>query len=130
MCITLCVGTVTQYPAVACEGDRVVVSCDLTVPNPDDVFASVLTNFVVGSSGAITETTVNGDTTIGDVDLSKLTAVAIGGTNKNVQGNITLLSYTTADIDTRLGCTNVYFIGGVSANRNFVTETLNLIQAG
>ena len=129
MCITLCVGTVTQYPAVACEGDRVVVSCDLTVPNPDDVFASILTDFVVGSSST-TETIVNGDTTVGGVDLSKLTAVAIGGNDTNIQGNITLLSYTTADIDTRLGCTNQYFVGGVTSNRKIVTETLNLTQAG
>ena len=130
MCITLCVGTVTQYPAVACEGDRVVVSCDLTVPNPDDVFASILTNFVVGSSGAISDTTVNGDNMIGGVDLSKFTAIAIGGNDTDVQGNITLLSYTTADIDTRLGCTNQYFVGGVTSNRKIVTETLNLTQAG
>ena len=129
MCITLCVGTVTQYPAAACEGDRVVVSCDLTVPNPDDLFASVITNFVVGSSAAVSKTIVNGDTTVGGVDLSKLTAVAPIGTTKNVQGNLTLLSYTTADIDTRLGCSNLYFIGGTS-NLDFVMETLNLIQAG
>ena len=130
MCITLCVGTVTQYPAVACEGDRVVVSCDLTVPNQGDRFASELTDFIVGSSGAVPDSTVNGNNTIGDVDLSKFTAVAIGGTNKNVQGNLTLLSYTTADIDTRLGCSNEYFVGGVTSNRDFVTETLNLTQAG
>ena len=128
--MTLYVGTVTQYPAEACVGDRVVVSCDLTVPNPDDEFTSIITNFVVGNSGAIPDTTVNGNDTIGGVDLSKLTAVATIGTTKNVQGNITLLSYTTADIDTRLGCSNEYFIGGVTSNRDFVTETLNLIQAG
>ena len=74
MCITLCVGTVTQYPAEACVGDRVVVSCDLTVPNQGDRFASELTDFIVGSSGAIPDSTVNGDNTIGDVDLSKFTA--------------------------------------------------------
>ena len=126
----MCVGTVTQYPAAACEGDRVVVSCDLTVPNPDDEFASVLTNFVVGSSLPISDTTVNGGTMIGGVDLSKFTAVAIGGNDTDVQGNITLLSYTTADIDTRLGCSNEYFVGGVTSNRNTVTDTLNLVQAG
>ena len=129
MCITLCVGTVTQYPAAACEGDRVVVSCDLTVPNTDDVFVSVLTDFSVGSVNTVSETIVNGNNTIGGVNLSKLTAVATIGTNKNVQGNITLLSYTTADINTRLGCSNEYFIGATS-NRDFVIETLNLIQAG
>eukprot|EP00800_Vazella_pourtalesii_P003875 TRINITY_DN1407_c0_g1_i2.p1 TRINITY_DN1407_c0_g1~~TRINITY_DN1407_c0_g1_i2.p1 ORF type:complete len:130 (-),score=32.49 TRINITY_DN1407_c0_g1_i2:42-431(-) len=129
MCITLCVGTVTQYPAEACVGDRVVVSCDLTVPNPDDMFLSVVTDFIVGSSLPISDTIVKGDTTIGGVDLSKLTAVAIGGNDTDVQGNITLLSYTTADINTRLGCSNEYIIGGTS-NRDFVTETLNLIQAG
>ena len=96
MCITLCVGTVTQYPAVACEGDRVVVSCDLTVPNQGDRFASELTDFVVGSSVAISDTTVNGDTTIGDVDLSKLTAVATIGTNteRTRQHNSPLLHYS------------------------------------
>ena len=43
------------------------------------MFVSKLTDFIVGSSGAISDTTVNGNDMIGGVDLSKFTAVAIVG---------------------------------------------------
>lgn len=47
------------------------------------MFVSKLTDFIVGSSGAISDTTVNGNDMIGGVDLSKFTAIAIGGNDTN-----------------------------------------------
>ena len=81
------------------------VTCDLNVPNPDDSFIALRANFIVGTSTALPVATVNGNTMQGGVDLSRLTADAPVGTAKNVQGTLTLMSYTLADNGLRLGCT-------------------------
>ena len=119
-------------PTTACVGDPVTVSCTLEVPNSaTHAFFSILTNFIVGNSDiAITETAVDGAGTHGGVDLSKLMATASGGNTTFVQGTITLLSYTTGDNGTRLGCANEYSINGNTSDRDTVLNTATVIQAG
>ena len=81
------------------------------VPNANDDFFSILTNFIVGDSDIpISQFSVEGTGFHGGVDLSKLTATAIPGNTKSVQGTITLISYTAADNGIRLGCSNDYYI--------------------
>ena len=130
LCYVMSVGTTTQQPALACVGDDVTVSCDLSVPDPNDSFLSLRTDFLVGTSVGLSPGTVNGDTTAGGVDLSRLTADAPVGTLKNVQGTLTLLSYTLADNGLLLGCSNEHNINGDNSNTNFLVETVNLAQAG
>ena len=121
----------TQTPTTACVGYPVTVNCTLEVPNANDNFFSTLTDFIVGDTDApIPEANVDGAGTHGGVDLSKLMATAISGNSKSVQGTITLLSYTTGDNGTRLGCANVYSINGNTNDRATVRETLNISQAG
>ena len=124
------VGTATQEPALACVGEMVTVTCDLNVPSPDDDFISLRAYFIVGTSTALTLATVNGNTTQGGVDLSRLTADAPVGTTKNVQGTLTLMSYTLADNGLRLGCIIEHNINGNNSNFGFLVETVNLAQAG
>ena len=68
--------------------------------------------------------------------MKALGLISIGVGSGRVDGygpgnNFTLsIEANINDIDIRLGCINVYFIGGVRANRDSVSETLNLTQAG
>ena len=66
----------------------------------------------------------------GGVDLSRLTADAPVGTAKNVQGTLTLMSYTIADNGLRLGCTIEHNINGNNSNLGSLAEAVNLTQAG
>ena len=118
-------------PTTACVGDPVIVSCTLEVPNSaTDTFFSILTYFIVGDSDiAISELAVDGTGTHGGVDLSKLMATANGGNTTFIQGSITLLSYTTGDNGTRLGCANEYFINGDTTDGDTVLSTATVIQA-
>ena len=124
------VGTATQEPALACVGEMVTVTCDLNVPDPNDDFVALRTNFLIGTSTALHLATVNGNTMQGGVDLSRLTADAPVGTTKNVQGTLTLMSYTLADNGLRLGCIIEHNINGNNNNIDSLVETVNLAQAG
>ena len=115
LCYVMSVGTTNQQPALACVGDEVTVSCNLSVPGPNNSFISLRTNFTVGNSTALSPASVNGTTMVGGVDLSRLIADAPAGTTKNVQGSLTLLSYSLSDNGLLLGCTNEY-INGLHAN--------------
>ena len=130
LCYVMSVGTTNQQPALACVGDAVTVSCNLSVPDPNDSFISLRTDFLVGTSAALTPAVVNGDTMSGGVDLSRLTADAPLGTTKNVQGSLTLLSYTLADNGLLLGCSIEHIINGNNNNTTFLVETVNLAQVG
>ena len=118
-------------PTTACIGDQITVNCTLIVPNSsDDDFFSVLTNFIVGDSDIpISQFSVEGTGFHGGVDLSKLTATAIGGTTKSVKGTITLISYTLEDNGIRLGCANDYYINGDTSNRGNVSGNIAIQQA-
>ena len=107
------------------------MNCRLNVPNyNDDDFFSVLTDFIVGDSDIpISQFSVEGTGFHGGVDLSKLTATAIAGTTKSVEGTITLISYTPEDNGTRLGCANDYYINGNSSNRGTVSKNTIIQQA-
>ena len=128
LCIS--VGTTTQEPALACVGEMVTVTCDLNVPDPNDDFVAFRANFIVGTSTPLPVITVNGNTTQGGVDLSRLTADAPVGTLKSLQGTLTLMSYTLADNGLRLGCTVEHNINGNNNNIISLVETVNLAQAG
>ena len=119
-------------PTTACVGDQITVSCTLEVPNSaTHAFFSILTDFIVGNSDvAISELAVDGTGTHGGVALSKLMATASGGNTTSVQGSITLLSYTTGDNGTKLGCANEYYINGNTSDRDTVSVTTTVIQAG
>ncbi|KAI6646411.1 Chitin-binding protein [Oopsacas minuta] len=122
-------GIVTSNPALACPGESITVSCDLSVPNPGDSFLSLVTNFIVGNSVPLSDIIVNGVDSQGGVDLSKLTADSPISKTANVLGTITLLSYTLADNGLRLGCSNDYIVNGDSTDRITLTETINIQQA-
>ena len=119
----------TRDPQLACVGEQVTVDCTLNVPGMNDMFLSVITNYIVGNSAnTIIADSVNGTTTHGGVDLSKLIAFTIIGTSTTVQGRIVLLSYLPEDNNTRLGCGIQYQINGASIAT--LIETTNIIQAG
>ncbi|KAI6646412.1 hypothetical protein LOD99_12534 [Oopsacas minuta] len=122
-------GIVTSDPALACPGESITVSCDLSVPNPGDSFLSLVTNFIVGNSVPLSDIIVNGVGFQGGVDLSKLTADSPISNTANVLGTITLLSYTLADNGLRLGCSNDYIVNGDSTDRTTLTETIIIQQA-
>ena len=120
----------TIHPTTACIGEQITINFTLNLPNPYfDIFSN-LTNFIVGDSDIpISQLTVEGTGFHGGVDLSKLTATAIGGTTKYVEGTITLISYTPADNGTRLGCSSDYYINGNKNNRGTVSESITIQQA-
>ena len=123
-------GPLIINPTTACIGDQITVNCTLNVPNSNDDIFSNLTNFIVGDSDVpISQFSVEGTGFHGGVDLSKLTATAIGGTTKSVEGTITLISYTPADNGTRLGCASDYYINGNTSNRGTVSENTTIQQA-
>ena len=123
-------GPIVVNPTTACVGDQITVSCTLNVPNSNDDFFSNLTNFIVGDSDIPkSQLTVEGTGFHGGVDLSKLTATAIGGTSKSVEGTITLISYTLKDNGIRLGCSNDYYINGDTNNRGTVLANTTIQQA-
>ena len=124
-------GPIIINPTTACVGDQITVSCRLNVPNyNDDDFFSNLTSFIVGDSDIpISQFSVEGTGFHGGVDLSKLTATAIGGTTKSVEGTITLISYTPEDNGIRLGCANDYYINGDTSNRETVLANTTIQQA-
>ena len=120
----------TINPTTACIGDQITIDFTLNVPNSNDDFFSILTNFIVGDSDIpISQFSVEGTGFHGGVNLSKLTATAIGGTSKSVQGTITLISYTPEDNGIRLGCANDYYINGNSSNRETVSANTTIQQA-
>ena len=124
-------GPLIINPTTACVGEQITVSCRLNVPNSnDDSFFSNLTNFIVGDSDIpISQLTVEGTGFHGGVDLSKLTATAIGGTTKSVDGTIILISYTLEDNGIRLGCSNDYYINGNTSNRGTVSASTTIQRA-
>ena len=123
-------GPLVVNTTTACIGEQITVNCTLNVPNANDDFFSNLTNFIVGDSDIPkSQLTIEGTGFHGGVDLSKLTATAIGGTSKSVQGTITLISYTPADNGIRLGCSNDYYINGNTSNRGTVSESITVQQA-
>ena len=118
----------TRDPQLACVGEQVTVDCTLNVPGMNDMFLSVITNYIVGSSdNSISAGFINGSTTLGGVDLSKLIAFTTIGTSTTVPGRIVLLSYLPEDNNTRLGCAIQYQINGGSIA--ILRETTNIIQA-
>ncbi|KAI6646189.1 Chitin binding protein [Oopsacas minuta] len=127
--IIITASIVTQDPALACVGDRVTVSCNLSVPNPGDIFLSSITDYIVGNSDPISSTVINSNGTAGGVNLSKLTAESPFSNGIYRSGTITLLSYTLAYNGLTLGCGTDYFINGESNNRATLTETINIQQA-
>ena len=116
---SLSVGTMTQYPALVCEGDRLVVNCKLNVPNTGDEFVSTSANFIA-----------SGNSTIGGFDLSKSTTVVISFNTTNVHIRLIIFSYTTADDITRIDCVSTYFIDGERGDEDYVSETLQLMLVG
>ena len=118
-------------PTTACIGDQITVNCTLIVPNAnDDDFFSILTNFIVGDSDIpISQLTIEGTGFHGGLNLSKLTATAIVGTAKYVEGTITLISYTPKDNGIRLGCANDYYINGDTSNRGNVSGITTIQRA-
>ena len=119
----------TIYPTTACIGEQITINCTLNVSNYNYNFFSILTNFIVGDSDVpISQFSVEGTGFHGGVDLSKLTATAIGGTTKSVEGTITLISYTPADNGIRLGCSNIY-INGDTSYEEIVSESTTIQQA-
>ena len=118
----------TQSPS-ACVGESITVSCVLNVPNSGDMFVSTLTGFILGSSNdSISESVVDGTSTVNMVDLSRFTADTPIGNNTRVTGSITLLSYQTSDEDLRVGCRNDFIPSEGSSTTPFF-ETLRLKQA-
>ena len=123
--------TLIINPTTACIGDQITVNCTLNLPNySDDNFFSILTNFIVGNSDIpISQFSVEGTGFHGGVDLSKLTATAIGGNSKSVEGTITLISYTPEDNGISLGCISDYYINGNSSNRGNVSGITTIQRA-
>ena len=60
MCYVMSVGTTNQQPALACVGEDVTVSCNLSVPDPNDDFIGGRISFLVGTSIPLTQDIVNG----------------------------------------------------------------------
>ena len=121
---------VTINSIKACIGEQITVNFTLDVPNVNDNFFSILTNFIVGDSDIpISQFSVEGTGFHGGVDLSKLTVTAIPGNIKSVQGTITSISYTPADNGFRLGCSNDYYINGSTSNRGIVSKNTTIKQA-
>ena len=122
--------SLTIFPTTACVGDQITVNCTLIVPNSNDDFFSNLTNFIVGDSDIPkSQLTVEGTGFHGGLNLSKLTATAIVGTAKYVEGTITLISYTPEDNGIRLGCANDYYINGNTNKKGTVSKNITIQQA-
>ena len=120
----------TIHPTTACIGEQITINFTLNLPYSKDNFFSILTNFIVGDSDVpISQFSVEGTGFHGGLNLSKLTATAIGGTTKSVQGTITLISYTPEDNGIRLGCANDYYMNGNTSNRGTVSAITTIQQA-
>ena len=86
-------GTLTIDPSTACEGDRITVSCTLTVPNSaTDAFSSHMTDYLLGNNGMpVNLASVRGTGIFDGIPLARFTAASLGGTAESVQGTVTLL---------------------------------------
>ena len=131
--LILTLGTVTQSPPFACSGESITVSCVQTVPNAGagDVFDTIRPNFIIGPTNiTVTEATVDGTSTANNIDFSRFTAATNAGSNTEVSGSITLLSYiNNTDEGLRMGCGSDYRAGGVGDPIQLI-QTLTLVQAG
>ena len=69
----------TQLPAYACQGERITVECDITVPDTiNNNFRSNVIQFIVGTEDSpISDNAVNtGNYVTGGLNLVRLTAFA------------------------------------------------------
>ena len=116
--------SIMQNPPLACEGEKINVSCVLSVPNIGDEFTAYVISFNINgiTNPLITCPLMDHAVQCNSIDISRFMSDAPDGSYTSVSGSITFFYNSSTDKNLTIGCMNIINYGEKTDSENFAQK--------